>query len=478
MTAELTAPVGEEEPQRPDHRDLTRADEHLADLLAEDGPFGLAQRVRYSRATRGWYTWRRFYWSNDEAHAYALVASCARHLLATFGQSPARARAILPLLDVRKQRSVLEALSHRENFRLQGDEFDQVPHLVAVQNGVVDLRSGTFSLEGRPEDYITKRARVRWDPEARTELFLPFLRQIMSNDEERAVYLASVLGYSLFGHQREQKFWLFVGKGQNGKGTLMKTLHWMLGDYSTWPDASLYMRSKHGEPSARDGNPAFLDLQGVRFTPMSEPSGGTFNDELLKAHTGDDPIRARALYSNDYVEFRPTHTIVLATNTAPRVSDVGLSMRRRVRVIDFREDYTDPAVEDKDLERKLKAEAPGIFQLLVRLAARYNELGMLEPEPADVTEASSAYIEANDALADFLADRCVVAKQEQASSESLWLAYEEWRKAEPDRPMMARNDFGAALGKRFVLRRVGQKKTRMYGGVRLANAVELADREA
>lgn len=463
-------------PEAVDHKYLTRADEHLADLL-EDERVGIARHLRYSRATKGWYTWRRFYWSNDEAHAYALVAKCARQLLVAFDQSSERARAILPLLDVRKQRSVLEALSHRDSVRLQGDEFDQVPHLLAVQNGVVDLRWGTFSPEGRPEDYVTKRARVRWDPDATADRFLPFLRQIMSNDEERATYLASVLGYSLLGNQREQKFWLFVGRGQNGKGTLMKTLHWMLGDYSTWPDASLYMRSKHGEPSARDGNPAFLDLQGVRFTPMSEPNGGTFNDELLKAHTGDDPIRARALYSNDYVEFRPTHTIILATNTAPRVADVGLSMRRRVRVIDFREDYTDPAVEDKDLERKLKAEAAGIFQLLVKLAARYNELGALEPEPADVTEASNAYIEANDALADFLADRCTVAKDRQASSDSLWRAFEEWREGEPDRLATTRTEFGIALGKRFDTRRIGRQKVRTYDGVGLANAVELALRE-
>ena len=57
---------------------------------------------------------------------------------------------------------------------------------------------------------------------------------------------------------------------------------------------------------------------------MSEPNGGgQFNDEMVKAHTGDDPIRARALYSNDYAEFRPTHTIMIAANTPPKVSDVG-----------------------------------------------------------------------------------------------------------------------------------------------------------
>lgn len=451
---------------------LTRHDEHLADLLQRY----LVDRLRFNRATNDWYTWRDFYWDNDPAHAFNLIVHYATRLLGAT-RSTEKRNAILPLFDVRKQKSVLEALSHREAFRLQGDEFDQVAHLLAVHDGIVDLRDGKFSKHGDPLDYVSKRARVAWSPSI-PERWQSFVREVMSGDEARAAYLLSALGYSLFGDQREQKFWLFIGKqGGNGKGTLMRTMDWILGEYSDWPNGALYMKPKHGDPDANQGNPALLKLQGIRFLPMSEPGGGQFNDELIKAHTGDDPISARPLYSNQYTSFRPTHTIVIAANEAPRVADVGGAMRDRVRVLSFNESFRGTEREDKDLEKKLKAEGSGILALLVQFARRYHETGHLEPEPADVTEASDQFIEASDSLADFLAEWCVVGHQESATSDRMWDAYRDWVNHDSDRVLLARNDFGVLLGKRFNMRRVGQRKVRTYFGVRPASADVIAERE-
>src|ERR1700690_629504 len=101
---------------------LDRRDENLADLLLENG---LGRVLRYNRTTKVWYAWRRFYWSDDEAHAYNLLLD---HVHALLGATKSKAKAdiISPLLDARKQDSVMKVLSRREEVRIKGDEFDQV----------------------------------------------------------------------------------------------------------------------------------------------------------------------------------------------------------------------------------------------------------------------------------------------------------------------------------------------------------------
>jgi putative DNA primase/helicase len=449
---------------------ISKSDEDLAYVMEK----AIGGQVRYSRQSGGWYAWRDFYWSDDEAQAYNVLARKARRLIASY-KSEEKAKALATLLDVRKQHSVMEVLSRQDSVRLKGDEFDQVGHLIACQNGVIDLQTGTFRTTGDPADLVTKRANVKWDPTAECPRFWSFLLEIMSGDEDRALYLLSILGYALFGSQREQKFWLFVGKlSGNGKGTLMRVIDWLLGDYSHWPDRSLYMQPKHGE-NAQAGNPAVVKLQGVRFLPMSEPGGGHFNDEMIKAHTGDDPITARSLYSNVMLTFRPTHTIILACNDAPRVSDVGGAMRRRVRVLPFNEKFGDTERDDKDLEAKLRAEGPGIFRLLVGAAARYHADG-LHPEPKDVTVASDAYIEANDSLADFIDEACSVEAKASETAKRMHEAYVDWCKLDTERVALDATTFGTLLSKRFEKRRVGQSKTQTYLGIRTLRTDELADR--
>jgi putative DNA primase/helicase len=468
--------VGEVEPVLLETKD----DDALADLLMAAG---IAKRVKFDH-TRGtgrgqpgkWLIWNGVRWQPDDVERIYFVM---REYTDKLWRATADGKAgeddrkrIQPLYNQAKKHSVMESLRSRPEIGTTSDQFDRLPYLMGFENGVVDLRDGSFESNPSPDLNISKSTGYMWDPEAEAPIFEAFMYDIMGNDVEMVSYLMTLLGYSMFGMQTEQKFWLWVGRGQNGKGVLARTMLKALGDYAISPDAALYMKTRFGAARADAARPELIALLARRFTYMSEPPGGHFNEEMLKAHTGDDPILARGLYSSP-VQFPPTHKIIFLTNAPPSTDDVGVSMRRRARVIKFEQDYTQNP--DLMLEEKLKAELPGILQRLVKFAGVWWNAGNPQlDEPEKVTVWSEEYIEQNDPLSSFIEDMCVESIRATSSSTLLWDAYRDWeaRSGDDGSDPMSRKRFGTLLGARY--KRDRQSAGVVYEGIRVKSAAELA----
>jgi len=449
---------------------LSKRDDDLADLLMlATGTYPpLPQRARYDHSKKNWHLWNGFRWKLDDRNE--IFEEVRRRALSHIGSGDSsRAKIVAYLLDSSKKESVLKALASRPAIAMVGDEWDTHANLLGCRNGLIDLHNGEFFPEPDPDLLITRSVRAKWVDGATCPRFMKFVSEIMGGDEELALYLVRLLGYALYGNQREQKFWLWVGGGSNGKGTLAKVMSFVLDDYADTPSDLLYMKTKFGASKSGDARADLVKLQGKRWTWMSEPQGGNFNDELIKAHTGDDPIQARSLYSNNYITFRPSHTIIFLTNLAPKVEDVGDSMRRRVRIIRFDEKFSDPGVVDRDLEDKLRGERDGILQLLVRAAVAYHTEGM--PEPARVLEWAGEYIDDNDPLGRFLYERCEVGAGKSSSAKLLFDTYQDWA-ASVDAETLTMTAFGLLMARQFKKER-GKSGTTYYG-VRARSIVEIA----
>jgi putative DNA primase/helicase len=444
-------------------------DDRFAALLDRPFPQGLADRVRYDHSAKRWHYWDKAHWRVDKTKHVRLMVRERVDLWMRSTQSAADVKMYAALFNESKKTSVLDALSSRQGIAMVGDEWDPDPYLLGVKNGIVDLRTATLIRDERPDLLVTRSCRASYDPARAGDcpLFLKFLSEITGGDLEVQRYLLRLFGYALFGHQAEQKFWLFVGQGNNGKGVLTKLIAWIMGDYAAFPASSLYMRSKW-EPSASAARADLMALLGLRFTPTSEPVAGTFNDEMVKHHTGDDPIRARALYSNVEIEFRPTHTLIFSTNNPPKVEDVGKSMQRRVRVVHFLEDFSGERA-DNNLETTLRSEADAILSLLVQSACAWFDEGL--PEPAIITEWSRAYIEDNDPISEFVHDRCLVAPRETAPAKLLYDEYADWARKNTDETLTM-TAFGNAMSRRF--RKAKTMKGASYLGISIMSAVDQA----
>jgi putative DNA primase/helicase len=272
---------------------------------------------------------------------------------------------------------------------------DKDPWLLGVENGVVDLRTGLLRDAAR-EDYVTRRATVSYDPDAKAPRWTSFIGEVTGRPDGRggytprpelASYLQLGLGYGLTGTTGEQKMFMAVGEGSNGKNVLLDTLQSIMGDYCVTvpPEALMAVR---GDGDAERPSPVAATLAGARLAISSESKDGQRLDvALVKRHTGGGYMTARFMRENSF-RFEITHKLWLMTNHRPALDHLDDAMRGRLHLIPFDMRWNrpghpapDPALPDGDkgLLATLRAEAPGILAWLVRGAVAYSQRGLEPP---------------------------------------------------------------------------------------------------
>ena len=303
----------------------------------------------------------------------------------------------------------------RSELALRPEQMDSDPHLLNCANGTVDLRTGVLRAHD-PLDYITKIAPVYYDVSTKAPTFEAFLERILPSWELRQ-FVQAVIGYAAIGVNTEEMLAILYGTGANGKSTLVNAVMEALGDYAIQAAPDLLM-AKHG------AHPTELaDLFGARFVAAVETDEGRrLNEGLVKQLTGRDKIKARRM-REDFWQFDPTHTPILATNHKPEIRGTDHAIWRRLRLVPF--DVQIPAAEqDKRLAEKLRDELPGVLAWIVRGARIYQKVGL--PETEQVRAATSGYREEMDTLAGFFADRCVIHAKARAGATALYNAYKDW----------------------------------------------------
>ncbi|OPX80891.1 MAG: hypothetical protein A4E50_01323 [Methanosaeta sp. PtaB.Bin087] len=122
---------------------------------------------------------------------------------------------------------VLERL--RAKYGLKLVRFDPDPYLLGVRNGVIDLRTGEFR-DYRPDDLMTDRIDVAYNPAARCPRFLKFLEEIQPNVTDR---LTLVDWFPITGIRKPFPYVLFLlGLGRNGKGIYERLMKRFFGEWS------------------------------------------------------------------------------------------------------------------------------------------------------------------------------------------------------------------------------------------------------
>jgi putative DNA primase/helicase len=95
------------------------------------------------------------------------------------------------------------------------EELDTDPMLLNVENGTLDLRTGSLR-EHLPEDLITKLAPGEFDVTAEAPRFYKFLKQVLA-DEELIRFVQRFLGYSLTGSTKERALSVLHSVGRTGR---------------------------------------------------------------------------------------------------------------------------------------------------------------------------------------------------------------------------------------------------------------------
>ena len=444
----------------------------------------LHKEWRFDHGAQRWHHWDGVRWAPDETNkiSHVVATLAAKGLLPGKTSGTEARKALVRLLNISNIKHALEALATFPDYSTDGSDWDQDPFLLGCKNGIVDLRTNTLNPNPDPSCLVTMTTghdfhSLEGDPAPH---FIEFLLEVTSNDPDQVHFLLDWYGASLFGFSPEQRFLLMTGIGRNGKGTLRNAVMKAVGDYAKQPDANVYMRSKMGAARSNEARADLIDLKGKRIGFFSEPAGGKFNEELLKAHTGGDIITARQMYSHVMVSWEPTHSISVLVNDLPEVDDIGPSMGGRVMVADFRERY-EGENEDKTLYKTLEGEAEGILSILCYQAKEWYESwqsgrgGLVIPPR--VQEQSKAFMERNDQVSAFLADACTFGADHRTASRLLYDAYQQWH-AREDRPeeLMSVVKFPQKL-ERKGFRKVKAESGAFWLGLKLKTAVQIAEED-
>jgi putative DNA primase/helicase len=401
-----------------------------------------------------------------ERHRAAI--DCARNLyLLALTEQNLKKRELLSAWAIRAEsrkaiENTLELAKHIPPIADTGQPWNADPWLLNTPTALLDLRTG-HTHTATPAHRLTYSTVAQFDPTAKAPRWERFIGEIFDGNQAVMQFVQRFVGYSLTGDTREQCFGMCYYPGANGKSTFLDTLVGMLGDYGYSTPFSTFELSQR----TTIGND-LAALAGRRFVTASETNTRTrLNEARVKAITGGDRMNARHLYGHPF-EFYPTCKVWLSVNHRPVIGDDSLGFWRRVRLIPFPVTFTG-AAEDKRLKDTLRGEASGILNWALAGCRAWLTDGL--NAPPTVVDATDAYQQDSDPLAEFLDDACNLDDAAAfVRAADLYAEYQAWATkqgiGDHSRERLSAKAFGQLIARRFRRDRLGDG-ARGYRGVEI-----------
>jgi putative DNA primase/helicase len=323
----------------------------------------------------------------------------------------------------------------QSHLRVPDDVWNRDPYLLAVRNGVVDLRTAELT-PAAPNQRITRMAGAAYDPTTKPTAFLKFLERVQPDFQIRD-YLQCLAGYCAVGKANEQKFFTFVGSGANGKSTYMGLIMDALGDYAVKGPLSLLAEQSPDKP--RNDLAA---LAGARLVSISEtPKNLRLDEATIKAVTGQDVMTARFL-NKEFFQFRPCFTPILDTNHPPRPRDAGEGIWRRLVILPWTVMIPEEQ-RNNNLREELLEDLPGVLAWIIEGAKKYFKNGL--PRLPMMIDAKQALRDSCDDLGRWLDESVEQAPQFRVTSAVFYKSFLSWSQAEGNTYPIAQRIFTERL---------------------------------
>ena len=225
-------------------------------------------------------------------------------------------------------------------------------NLVAVQNGILDLRKKElipFSSEFR----FFNKLPMKYNPESKCENIIKFFNAILKNKDEIKV-IQELFGFLLYREYFLEKAIMFLGGGRNGKGKTIDLMKRFLG------------LENCSEISLEDLENDIYSL-GELFKKMANLSGDLSRSALrhtgnFKKLTGRDLVSGARKFKNR-VNFENYSKMVFACNELPVTYDITTAFFNRWIIIDFPFTFLTQKEIEKEVDKtNLKLQDPNIIE--------------------------------------------------------------------------------------------------------------------
>ncbi|WP_372870909.1 phage/plasmid primase, P4 family [Shewanella sp.] len=329
-------------------------------------------------------------------------------------------------LNRKKLQDMLEVYESRH--QISANCFDSDPMILGVQNGVIDLRTGTRG-NSRHDLYISRCSEITYDESATCPRWEQFIDEVTCGDKEYGQLLQRIVGYTLTGRTDEQVMFFLHGHGCNGKSTLMNVLQKLMGSYYHQINSDVLLQTNG---NGKGPNPSLAKLVGSRLVVANElPEGSRMDENLVKSMTGDDIIVARQVYAKHELEFRPKFTLMMIGNHKPVIRDTSPGMWRRIIMLPFNASFTGSQLDPRLME-KLNAELPGILNWAIKGVQMWLEQSIKTSLPASIRAGIDEYRHESDLLANFLEEVTQSDPESYIPTDELYDKFRQWAERDSD----------------------------------------------
>ena len=424
----------------------------------------LQDELRYASGV--WYVWDGSRWKHDELGVHRLLV---QNLLAAIA---VRVRAYAETLPdnamQQKTMTVAKGLQGKTSIEntinllqpqlaMLRDDFDQELTQLGTPGGVVDLTTGELT-EASPDNLIS-RSTAATPRKGPTPMFDAFMAHLTGGDAELRTFLQRYAGYALTGRMEEKVFlYGFGSDSDTGKSTFIHILQGVMGEYARTVDIETFINSKKN-----DTGYTLAQLPGVRLVTATEPKRGqTWDEKTIKTITGGDELQVRAIYGHPFT-FQPQFKLLIAGNAEPSLRTVDDAMLRRVLIVPMNNKISSSERIDNLAELIIEEEGHAVLQWMVEGAAEWAEHGLVLPQM--VADATSAYSDAEDQLAEWLEDCCEVGGDAVTPSVELFGSWSHWCQTRNYQPGNNKTFVQELKARGYAAKRTS--KFRGFGGIAL-----------
>jgi P4 family phage/plasmid primase-like protien len=344
--------------------------------------------------------------------------------------------------------------------------FDSNPDVLNLQNGQLNIHTLKFE-DHSSEEYCLSQIPIKYDPKARCPKFTTFLIQIL-----KAKDIATALefiGYCLYRTAKYQKALMCVGKGDNGKSTLLQAIERCVSEENT-SNATLQELSG-GDPFAT------ADLFGKLINTFADLK----SDKLTKGGSGKfkvlvsgDRTPAQKKYGQRFY-FRNHAKLIFSCNDIPESDDDGYAYFKRWIILHFERVFSG---EDKDVNLidkiTTEQEKSGILNLALAALRRLIKNGGFAGTD-DIETVREDYIKNSADVERFLMEKCDITKsvEDRIICRDLWGVYLSYCK---DLGITSKDDktFGMELLTKHIIKdqiQVNYERSFYYVGIKLKEKV-------
>jgi P4 family phage/plasmid primase-like protien len=286
------------------------------------------------------------------------------------------------------------------------------PLWVNVLNGMLHCESLELRSHG-PEFNSRAQMPVRYDPAATCELWLKTLNEIFSDDPSKITTLQQFFGYCCFPKILFPCALFAIGRGANGKSTVMRVLECMLGNQNV-SHLSLQRLADRWGPA---------ELQDKLLNSCGETSERELDVTTFKNAVAGDMLQAERKYKGD-VSFKPIAKFIFAMNSFPSVKDRSDGFFRRLIIVPFEQVFSDESADTR-LPDRLIEELNGIFAWAIeglRVVLQNKKID----QPESIVNAKRRFRMSVDQSLAFGDEVCDISDQAECFPATLYKRYVTW----------------------------------------------------